>query len=95
MHIGFGLTGERVANTPIRLLPPNRGGLTVVLSPNGAESEQYQITHRWLNPSSPRNRSLFAYSGSKTSRPSVCGTRAGWRGIPNLEGKSVRSRYYF
>ena len=27
--IGFGRKGERVAKTPIRTFPPNRGGLTV------------------------------------------------------------------
>ena len=29
--IGFGRKGERVANTPMRLFPPNRGGRTVGL----------------------------------------------------------------
>ena len=27
--IGFGLYGERVANTPMRLFPPRRGGFTI------------------------------------------------------------------
>ena len=55
--MGLGLKGEREANTPTRALPPSFGGRTVGDQPWPAHWENCQISHRWLNPSSPRTAS--------------------------------------
>ena len=88
--MGLGRKGERVANTPTRRLPPSRGGRTVGDQPSRAAAEKAQMSHRWEKSSSPRTASALRNSGAKTTRPSSPGTSPGCRGMPNLEGKSVR-----
>ena len=54
----LGRKGERVAKTPIRWLPPSRGGRTVgdQWSPDW---ENDQMSHRCEKPSMPRSISGF------------------------------------
>lgn len=51
----FGRKGERVANTPMRALPPRRGGRTVGDQLSRTASENCHITQMWEKPSSPRS----------------------------------------
>ena len=66
--ISFGRNGERVANTPMRLLPPSLGGRTVGDQPSRTAAENCQISHRCEKPSMPRSASALRYSGSNTMR---------------------------
>ena len=52
--MALGRKGERVANTPIRWLPPSRGGRTVGDQPSRAAAENCQMSQMWENSSSPR-----------------------------------------
>ena len=88
--MALGRKGERVANTPMRVLPPRRGGRTVGDQPSRTHSENCQISHRWLNPSSPRSASGLRYSGSNTTAESTLFTSPLCRGTPNLVSKSLR-----
>ena len=54
----LGRKGERVAKTPMRALPPRRGGRTVGEKPSVRASENCQISQRWLKPSIPRRASV-------------------------------------
>ena len=90
--IGLGRKGERVAKTPMRRLPPSRGGRTVGDQPSCRTSEKPQINHRWENSSMPRNASAFRYSGSNTIRARNDGTNPLCLGIPNFVGNSLRIR---
>ena len=85
--IGFGRKGERVANTPSRVLPPSRGGRTVGDQP--FDSEKFQISHRWVNCSMPRSAFSSRYYGSNTMRDFNSCTSPLWRGMPNFVGKSL------
>ena len=89
--MGFGLNGERVANTPMRLLPPRRGGRTVGDQVSRWVSENPHMSQMWLNPSSPRRASAFLYSGSKTTLERTDGASPLWRGTPNFVRKSFRT----
>ena len=88
----LGRKGERVANTPIRVLPPSRGGRTVGDQPWRTASENCQMSHRWENSSMPRRASGLRYSGSNTMVERSCSTRPLCRGMPNLVEKSLRIR---
>ena len=88
--MGLGRKGERVANTPMRVLPPRRGGRTVGDQPSRTAWENCQISQMWLNPSSPRRASGLRYSGSKTTVARRASTRPLCRGMPNLVWKSLR-----
>ena len=55
--MGLGRNGARVANTPMRTLPPSRGGRTVGLPPVSPFSLTAPPSHRWENPSRPRTAS--------------------------------------
>ena len=88
----LGRKGDRVAKTPMRVLPPSRGGRTVGDQPDRTASENCQMTHRWEKPSMPRRASALRYSGSKTMAERSSCTRWGCRGIPNFVGKSLRIR---
>ena len=44
--MALGRNGERVANTPMRVLPPRRGGRTVGDQPSRSAFENDQISHR-------------------------------------------------
>ena len=90
--MALGRNGDRVAKTPIRRLPPSLGGRTVGVQPFPMHWENCQISHRWLNPSSPRSASGLRYSGSNTTRAVRLSTSPLWRGMPNLEPKSLRTR---
>src|SRR5574344_898950 len=74
--MGLGLKGERVANTPIRTLPPSLGGRTVGVHPEISESDPLRIAFENFhnsqmceNPSNPRKASALAYSFSKVITP--------------------------
>ena len=86
---GLGLKGDLVANTPIRLLPPRRGGLTVGDHVSLFASENSQINHKWEKSSMPRRASRTLYSGSNTILARSESTSPLWRGIPNFSLKSV------
>ena len=88
--MAFGRKGERVANTPIRVLPPSRGGRTVGDQVSRTAAENCQISQRWEKSSNPRKASGFRYSGSNITAPMASSTTPLWRGMPNLVGKSVR-----
>ena len=90
--IGFGRNGERVANTPMRVFPPRRGGRTVGDQLARTASENSQMSQICEKPSIPRSASGLRYSGSKTSSAFSSSTSPLWRGMPNLEGKSLRMR---
>ena len=87
--MGFGRLGDRVANTPIRRLPPRRGGRTVGDQPPCGGAENSQSSQICETDSSPRNASRTRYSGSNTTRPVSAEPGALWRGRPNFVGKSV------
>ena len=55
--MGLGRKGERVAKTPMRVLPPSLGGRTVGDQASRAASENSQISQMWEKPSSPRKAS--------------------------------------
>ena len=79
----FGLYGERVAKTPVRLLPPSFGGLTVgVHSPRFSENPH--ISHRCENASI----SLIIFSSLKDSSKTISDLTDGARplclGTPNF-----------
>ena len=88
--MGFGRNGERVAKTPMRLLPPSLGGRTVGDHSSRTASENCQMSQRWEYPSMPRKASGFRYSGSKTIFDVMVSTSPLWRGMPNLAVKSFR-----
>ena len=88
--MGFGRNGERVANTPMRVFPPSRGGRTVGDQVRRTEAEKTQTSQMWENPSSPRRASGLRNSGSKTTVASRESTRPLCRGTPNLVEKSLR-----
>ena len=92
--IWLGRKGLRVAHTPMRLLPPSRGGRTVGLHPSPSlwASLKSQSSQMCENPSNPRKASALRYSGSKMIRPVNSLTRPLWRGTPNLVLKSVCMR---
>ena len=87
--MGLGRKGERVAKTPIRVLPPSRGGRTVGDQVSRTDWSNTHTSHRWENPSSPRRVSGFRYSGSNTTVDSNASTSPLCRGIPNLVEKSL------
>ena len=90
--MAFGRNGERVANTPMRSLPPSRGGRTVGDQSSRTASENCQMSHRWEKPSMPRRASALRYSGSNTMRARRASTSPLWRGTPNFVLKSLRMR---
>ena len=45
--MGLGRKGDRVAKTPIRVLPPSRGGSTVGDQVSRMASEKIHRSHRW------------------------------------------------
>jgi len=90
--MGFGRNGERVANTPMRRLPPSRGGLTVGLQSSRMLSENCHKIQRWEYSSSPRNASLLRYSGANSILPVNSRTSPLCLGAPNFSGKSVRTQ---
>lgn len=61
--MGLGRKGDRVANTPMRVFPPSRGGRTVGDQVFRTAWENTHTTQRWENPSNPRRASGFRYSG--------------------------------
>src|SRR5574344_345190 len=61
----LGRKEEREAKTPIRSLPPNRGGRMVGDHEARSFSENPQISQRCENSANPRRASSFRYSGSK------------------------------
>ena len=88
--MGLGRKGERVAKTPMRSLPPSRGGRTVGDQPAPTDREKTHTSHRWEKPSSPRRASGLRYSGAKTTAARRDSTRPLCLGMPNLVGKSLR-----
>ena len=46
--MALGRNGERLAKTPTRRLPPNRGGRTVGRQLSRFVSENSHSSHRWL-----------------------------------------------
>lgn len=87
--MGLGLKGERVANTPLRTLPPSRGGRTVGDQVSLWASENSQISQRCENSSNPLTASGLRYSGSNTMVPLSESMMPLCLGIPNLVGNSV------
>ncbi len=57
----FGRNGERVAKTPMRVLPPSRGGRTVGDQSPRTASENCQMSQRWGELSIPRSASCTRY----------------------------------
>ena len=57
--MGLGRNGDRVANTPMRALPPSLGGRTVGDHASRSQAEKPQISHRCEKPSTPRSASGF------------------------------------
>ena len=86
---GLGRNGDRVAKTPIRVLPPSRGGRTVGDQLSRTAPENCHTSQMWLKSSSPRTASGLRYSGVKTISPRRLSTSPLCRGIPNLVGKAV------
>ena len=86
---GLGRKGERVANTPIRTLPPSLGGRTVGDQSARRFSENPQISQRCEKPSSPRSASGLQNSGSNTTVDISVSIIPLWRGKPNFEVKSL------
>ena len=90
--MGLGRNGERVANTPMRLFPPSRGGFTMGDHPARCTSENPHISQICENSARPRNAFASRYSGSNTITDFCSGTRPLWRGMPNFVVKSLRMR---
>ncbi len=90
--MGLGRKGDRVAKTPIRALPPSRGGRTVGDQFSRTAWENIHTSQMWEKPSSPRTASGFRNSGSKTMWAFRLSTSPLCRGMPNFSGKSVRMR---
>ena len=90
--IGFGRNGERVANTPMRTLPPRRGGRTVGDQSARTFSENSQMSQMCENASSPRTASRLRNSGSNTISACKLPTTPLWRGMPNFVAKSLWMR---
>ena len=86
---GLGRKGDRVANTPTRVLPPSRGGRTVGDQLSRTTPENCHTSQMWLNCSSPRTASGVRYSGVKMISPRRLSTSPLCRGMPNFVGKSV------
>ena len=86
---GFGRKGDRVANTPTRVLPPRRGGRTVGDQLSRTAPENCHTSQMWLKSSNPRRASGLRYSGVKMISPRSSSTSPLWRGMPNLVGKAV------
>ena len=57
--MGLGRKGERVAKTPIRVLPPNRGGRTVGDQVSRMARSKTQMSQMWEKSSKPRRASGF------------------------------------
>lgn len=57
--MGFGRKGERVAKTPIRVLPPSRGGRTVGDQVSRMARSKTQMSQMWEKSSKPRRASGF------------------------------------
>ena len=85
----LGRKGERVANTPMRVLPPSLGGRTVGDQSALTAWENCQMSQIWEKPSRPRRASGSLYSGSNTIWASSSSTIPACRGMPNLVGKSL------
>ena len=85
----FGRKGERVANTPTRVLPPSFGGSTVGDQPSRSARSNCQMSQMCEKPSIPRSASGLRNSGSKTMVDSSASASPLWRGTPNFVGKSV------
>lgn len=85
----LGRNGDRVAKTPMRLLPPRRGGRTVGDQVSLCASEKSHISHICEKSSSPRNASLTLYSLLKTIRLRMCVMMPLCLGTPNLVSKSL------
>ena len=90
--MGLGRKGERVANTPMRVLPPSRGGRTVGDQSERRLPENCQISQMWEKSSRPRRASGLRNSGSNTIRAFSASTSPLWRGMANLVGKSLWMR---
>ena len=88
--MGLGLKGERVAKTPMRLLPPSLGGRTVGDHLRSEFSENFHKSQRWVKSSKPLIAVGSRYCGSKTILPLKFFTIPLCLGIPNFSGKSVR-----
>ena len=84
----MGRKGERVAKTPMRVLPPRRGGRTVGDQSSRMFSENPQMSQMWVNPSKPRSASACLNSGSKTIFACRLSTNPLCLGMPNLVGRS-------
>ena len=82
----------RVAKTPILRFPPRRGGRTVGDQPSRLAWENSHSSQMCENSSSPRTASGLRKSGSKTTLAFSASTSPLWRGIPNLDGKSLWMR---
>ena len=87
----LGRKGERVANTPMRWLPPSRGGRTVGDQVCRRARWNCHISHTWENSSSPRTASGSRKAGSNTMRPGQSAMPL-WRGTPNFSPKGVSMR---
>ena len=87
--MALGRKGERVANTPMRALPPSRGGRTVGDQFFRTACENCQISQTCEKPSSPRTASAARNSGSNTIFARSESTSPLWRGIPNFSSKSL------
>ena len=87
--MALGRNGDRVAKTPIRLLPPSLGGLTVGLHVPPAVSENPQMSQRCVYSSIPLITSCWRQYGSNTIS-AVVSTSPLCLGIPNFVGKSLR-----
>ena len=61
--MGLGRKGERVAKTPMRVLPPSRGGKTVGDQRSRMAWEKTHRSQRWEYPSMPRRAVSLRYSG--------------------------------
>ena len=90
--MGLGRKGERVANTPMRTLPPSRGGRTVGDQPASTFWENPHTSQMWVKPSRPRKASRTRYSGANTTRARRASTRPLCRGMPNFSEKSLCMR---
>lgn len=84
--MGLGRKGDLVANTPMRLLPPRRGGRTVGDHAVLGFWLKSQMSQMWEKPSRPRMASGFRNSCSKVRVAVAVLTSPLWRGMPNFPG---------
>ncbi|MNJ58686.1 hypothetical protein D3C77_543340 [compost metagenome] len=82
----------RVANTPMEMLPPRRGGRTLSRGLSSRAWWNRNSNQTWLTCSSPATASPLLKGGTNSSTPRAAGASCGWRGMANFSLKQERTK---